>query len=129
MTSIDNTVEFTDEQVSEWILHKIWNNTTYLDSISKVNDIRWYSNEYIGMLISVIVTSYKRTNKAYTRGLLLEFKVSCRKERGINLDFNTLVENCGFCIQLVVNMMRIPSKMRQLNIVKKGGEFIYLKTF
>ena len=51
MTSIDNTVEFTDEQVSEWILHKIWTNTTYLDSMSKVNDIRWYSNEYVGMLI------------------------------------------------------------------------------
>ena len=129
MTSIDNTVEFTDEQVSEWILHKIWTNTTYLDSMSKVNDIRWYSNEYVGMLISVIVTSYKRHGTKPTRDSVIGNLKYLVENDKINLDFNTLVETLDYCIQLVINIDENTIKEAIELFVKKGGAYYLINNF
>ena len=65
-TKLENETEFTDERVSEWILHEIFNNSTYLESLSRVNNERWYSNKEIGTLISIVIESYKRHHKAPT---------------------------------------------------------------
>ena len=65
-TNIENETEFTDELVSEWILHGIFNNSTYLESISKVNNEHWYSDADIGVLISIVINYYKRHHEVPT---------------------------------------------------------------
>ena len=59
-SSIDKEREFTDEQVSEWILHRIFHDVSVLDTFSSINNYRWYSNEIVGTLIGVVIASYRK---------------------------------------------------------------------
>ena len=58
--TIDREREFTDEQVSEWILHSIFHDISILDIFSEINNGKWYVNENVGTLIGLIIASYKK---------------------------------------------------------------------
>lgn len=60
ISNIDKEREFTDEQVSEWILHRIFHDVSVLDTFSDINNYRWYANEIVGTLIGVVIASYRK---------------------------------------------------------------------
>ena len=95
VTGIDREREFTDERVAEWVLNRIVHDISFLDSLSAVNNPRWYSNETVGTLISVVVASYKKHGTIPTQEAVsanLEYLVGAGKVEG---DLKELVSEFG----------------------------------
>lgn len=129
MVSVDDNIEFTEEQVSRWILNRIWHNSTYLDSVSRVNDIRWYSDEYIGLLVSLVIASYKRHGIRPTRDALVgNIKFLKEKER-TNLDFDKLVSTLDEVTTSAINIDENVIKESIELFVKKAGSYYLMNNF
>lgn len=71
MVSVDDQTEFTDVTVSEWILNRIFNDGTALDSLSESNDFNWYSDYEIGMLVSLVVAYYRKHHVQPTKDAII----------------------------------------------------------
>ncbi len=71
MVSVDDQTEFADVLVSEWILNRIFNDATALESLSESNDFNWYSDYEIGMLVSLIVAYYKKHHTQPTKDAII----------------------------------------------------------
>ena len=81
LTSIENETEFSDTLVSEWILHEIFNNSTYLETLSRVNNDKWYGDYEVGLLISLVIAYYNRHHEIPTTAAI-EGNISYLAERG-----------------------------------------------
>lgn len=128
-TNVETETEFPDTLVSEWILHEIYCNPAYLESLSRVNDERWYSDRDVGTLIGIVIDHYLRhhdvpTNEAvdgHVRYMCERGQISCEPE-AIVRKFN----------DIVTKPIDVPSETVREAIelfVKKSGLFQTLATY
>lgn len=103
-SNIDKEREFTDEQVAEWILNRITHDVSMLDTFSAINNARWYSNEIVGTLISVVIASYKKHGVIPTQDAVfgnLKYLIQSGK---IELDFGDLCSTYGRIVNSSINV-------------------------
>lgn len=104
ISNIDKEREFTDEQVAEWILNRIAHDVSMLDTFSAINNVRWYSNELVGTLISVIIASYKKHGVIPTQDAVfgnLKYLIQSGK---IELDFGDLCSTYSRIVNSTINV-------------------------
>lgn len=102
--TIDREREFTDEQVSEWILYKIFHDISVLDVLSAINNVKWYPNEHIGVLIGVVIASYKKHGTIPTQDAVVA-NLKYLVERGkIDFDYGELVATFKRIVNTPINV-------------------------
>lgn len=104
LSAIDREREFTDEQVSEWILNRIFHDVSVLDVISAINNSRWYSNEIVGTLIGVVVASYKKHGVIPTQDAVIGNLKYLVKTGKVEADINELVSTFKRIVNSSINI-------------------------
>lgn len=103
-STIDREREFTDEQVSEWILNRIFHDISVLDVISTINNSRWYSNEIVGILIEVVIASYKKHGVIPTQDAVIGNLKYLTETGKIEADVNELVTTFKRIVNSTINV-------------------------
>lgn len=104
LSSIDREREFTDEQVSEWILHRIFHDISLLDLFSSINDGRWYANEIVGILIGVVIASYRKHGVIPTTEAVVGNLKYLVKTKRIDADIDELVSTFNRVVNTPINV-------------------------
>lgn len=127
--TVDTESEFTDEQVSEWILYTIFHDSTALSTMTDVNDFNWYGDYEIGTLIGIIVSSYKKHKKPPTKDMVLaNLKYLCEQNR-IDCEYESISHRF---ISIISNPIDIDDDVKKEAIelfVKKSGMYQSMQDF
>lgn len=123
LTSIEKETEFSDLQVSEWLLHEIYNNTTYLESLSRINDMSWYADRDVGLLVELVVKYYNRHHTAPTNDAIVGNIRYLGEQGRLSCDTEKLVDRF---LRIISTPLNIDSDVIRESIelfIKKSGLF------
>lgn len=102
--SIDQEREFSDIQVAEWILHKIFYDASILEALSGVHNREWYSDDFVGTLIDIIIKYYKKHGSIPTKDTVIALiKCQCESQK-ITLSEDDLISTFLRIITAPINV-------------------------